>query len=132
MTRSRTSEEAIYRLIRQGIDDARFQLGSALSIIEMRGSLSEEVLERVARAVGQYEQSRAEFEAQAGDMSPRGRSIIEDDLLDVWKKFWFVMSGVSRMAKGNPIFYTSLRGLRLRLVIPGGLSEHGVQAAGGR
>ena len=132
MTQSRTSDEAIYRLIRQGIDDARFQLGSALSIIEMRGTLSEDVLGRVVRAMDQYEQSREEFATQSEYMSSRGQSIIENDLVDLWKKFWFVMSSVSRMANGNLVFYNHLRGLRLRFVIPGGLLEQRAQAAGGR
>lgn len=132
MTQSRTSDEAIYRLIRHGVDDARFQLGSALSIIEMRGALSEDVLSRVGRAMDQYEQSWAEFATQAECMSPRGQSIIENDLVDLWKKFWFVMSCISRMANGNRVFYNGLRGLRLRFVIPGGLLDHGTQAAGGQ
>jgi hypothetical protein len=132
MAKSRTSDEAIYKLIRQGVDDARFQLGSALSIIEMRGELSEVVLSRVVRAMNQYEQSQAEFAAQMGSMSSRGQSIIEGDLVDLWKKFWFAMSTISRMANGNLTFYNSLRDLRLRFVIPGGLLEQRAQAAGGR
>ena len=132
MTQSKTGDEAIYRLIRQGIDDARFQLGSAQSVLELQGVLTDETLARVTRAVTQYEQSQTEFAIQLNDMSARRQLVIEHDLVDVWKKLWFVMSGVSRMAKGNPVFYNRLRDLRLKFVIPGGLFEPKAQAAGGR
>lgn len=131
MTQSKTSDEAIYKLIRQGIDDARFLLGSALSMVEMQEALTEEALGRVMRAMTQYEQSQVEFAAQLDDLSSRRQLIIEDDLRDVWRKMWVVASSVSRMAKGNPIFYNRLRDLRLRFVIPGGLREQRAQVAGG-
>jgi hypothetical protein len=131
MTQSKTGDEAIYRLIRQGIDDVRFQLGSAQSMMELHGVLTEETLGRITRAVTQYEQSQTEFAIQLNDMSARRQLIVEQDLVDVWKKLWFVMAGVSRMAKGNPVFYNRLRDLRLKLMIPGGLFEQRAQAAGG-
>jgi len=129
--RSRTGDEAIYRLILQGIDDARFLLGSALSAMEMQGEVSEDALNRIVRAMDQYGESRAEFDRQFNDLGSRQRHIVESDLRDLWRKLWFAVSGVSRMANRNPSFYNRLRDLRLKFVIPRGPHEQGTLAIGG-
>lgn len=131
MTRSRTSDEAIYRLIRQGVDDARHQLATAFAIIEMRGCVSEDVFGHISRAVSQYEESEQEFRGQSEWLNSRQRYLLETDLRDIWRKFWVVMVSVSRMAKGNPVMYNGLRSLRLKFAIAGGSSKREVQAAGG-
>lgn len=119
MKKSKTSDEALYRLIRQSIDDAMFHLGSALSITEMRGSVAADTISRIEHAMCQYEEAVVEFHDQFDELNHRQRSLIQGDFDMMRKKLWVVMVAVSRMAKSNPVLYNCLRETRLKFVVLG-------------
>ena len=128
MTRPRRTEDVVYALIRQALDDANLHLCAADAMV--RGGSVMEAIRRIERAASSYEEAGAEFTCQRETMGHRRRSDVSGDLNAVCRRLWIAVADVSRIAKTSAVAYNQLRGLRRGFLIFGGLADANARAAG--
>jgi hypothetical protein len=127
MTRPRRTEDVVFALIRQAIDDAHFHLCAADAMVR-DGSVME-AIRRIERAAGSYSEAKSEFLCQRETIGHRRRNDIDGNLNELFRRLWIAVATVSRMEKSNTVTYNQLRGLRRGFLIFGGLSGEEAQAA---
>ena len=129
MTRPRRTEDVVYALIRQALDDAHLHLCAADAMT--RGGSIVEAIQRAERAASAYEESKTEFLSQCEVMGHRRRGDVDRDLNELCRRLWTTVATLSVVAKTNIVVYNQLRSLRRSFLILGGIPSRKAQAIGG-
>lgn len=129
MIRSNTSDDALFRLIQQGVDDAMLHIGSAFVVLEVNECV-EGSIPHIVRAMRGYQDAKRELEQGREAIGVRRYQLLNDRLDDIRRKVWIIMSTISGMVRGKPALYNELRELRRSFLVSGVASE-GARAAGG-
>jgi len=129
MARKQQSEDILCNLIHQAIDDVRFHIGAAFSMVEL--GYVEDAIRRLERALNAYEEANLEFCRIRGSLKVRRRQKFQAELDDVSRKFWIVTRDISNVARNSILLYNQMRRFRLSFLVYGGVCEGQAKAVGG-
>lgn len=127
--RDQNSDDALCDLIRQSLDDAKFHIGAATSLVEANNAGF--AVHRLERALGSYQEAEKEFFRLKESLGTRRQNRFDAEMSEVRRRLWVIMRDLSRVAKSSILFY-NLRQLRLSFVVLGGAAEEQAKAVGGQ